>query len=164
MRKWFARLFAVIALGGAAAGIYFAIDSVRADDAEVTAAEARDVLEQISAANADLSARLKALRPGGSPQLARDSVHSAAALARQLDEDTGSDGELADDVHTVLVRELAFLDAVGSTLANPRSPLRGEVADKAAAVRRAFTTVPDGASSSISGLGRLIAFSEARLD
>ena len=33
MRKWFARLFAVIALGGAIAGIYFAIESVRADDA-----------------------------------------------------------------------------------------------------------------------------------
>ena len=163
MRKWFARLFAVIALGGAIAGIYFAIDSVRADDAEVTAAEAQDVAAQIAEANADLSARLKVLRKGSSPQLARESVHTAAALARKLDEETGEEGTLADATHALLARELAFLDAVGSTLANPRSPLRGRVAELAIDVRQAYQHVPGSGSSAISGVARLIAFSEARL-
>src|SRR3954466_10122771 len=96
MRKWFARLFALIALAGAAFGIYYAIDSVRAEDDKVSAADAQDAAKQIAEANGDLSAQLAALRRGRSPQLARESVHTAAALARKLDEDLGDKGDLAD--------------------------------------------------------------------
>jgi hypothetical protein len=164
MRKWFARLFALIALGAAAFGIYYAIDSVRSEDHKVSAADAKDAADQISVANGDLSAKLTALRPHHSPQLARESVHTAAALARKLDEDLGDSGALADAIHSVIRRELAFLDAVGSTLANPRSPLRGRVAEYALDVRRAFHHVPGAGSASIHGVPELVAFSEARLE
>src|SRR4051794_30468185 len=162
MRKWFARLFAVIALAGAAVGIYYAIDSVKSDP-EVTAADARDAMAQISEANADLSAKLEALRAHHSPQLAQESVRTAAAVTRKLDDDLGSEGELADASHATIRKELAFLDAVGSTLANPRSPLRGRIGELAIDVRQAFQHVPDAGSPQISGVPRLLAFSEARL-
>src|SRR5689334_5738342 len=151
MRKWFARLFALIALVGAGFGIYYAIDSVRAEDHKVTAAEARDAAEQIAEANGDLSAKLSALRPGHSPQLARESLHTASALARKLDEDLGDEGDLADAIHALIRKELAYVDAVGSTLANPRSPLRGRVGELAINVRQAFQHVPGAGSASIHG-------------
>src|SRR4051812_31557267 len=163
MRKWFARLFALVALVGAGVGIYYAIDSVRSESDKVSASEAKDAADQISQANGDLSAKLAALRPHHSPQLARESVHTAAALARKLDEDLGKKGDLADAIHGVIRKELAFLDAVGSTLANPRSPLRGRVAEYAIDVRQAFQHVPGSHSASISGVPQLVAFSEARL-
>src|SRR4051794_7440735 len=162
MRKWFARLFAVIALGGAAVGIYFAIDSVKSEP-EVSAADARDAMAQISDANGDLSARLEALRIHHSPQLAQESVRTAAALARKLDDDLGTKGSMADAAHAAIRKELAFLDAVGSTLANPRSPLRGRVAEFAIDVRQALQHIPGSGNGQISGVARLIAFSEARL-
>ena len=162
MRKWFARLFAVIAIAGAAYGIYYAINSVK-DEPDVTAADARDGAAQISDANADLSSKLRALRPGGSAQLSRESVHSAAAVARKLDGDLGHKGDMASAIHAIIAKELHYLDAVGSTLANPRSPLRGRVADLAIEVRKAYQHVPGAGSPQISGVPQLIAFSEARL-
>ena len=163
MRKWFARLFALIALGAAGFGIYYAIDSVKDDDKEVTAAQARDAVAQITEANADLSSKLRALKVHTSPQLAQESVRSAAALTRDLDEKVGDKGDLAEAVHTIIRKELAYLDAVGSTLANPRSPLRSQVAEFALAVRKALREVPGTGSAEISGVAKLIAFSEARL-
>src|SRR3954451_3811733 len=164
MRKWFARLFAVIALGGAAVGIYYAIDSVKSESDKVSAAEARDAAAQLAEANGELSARLAALRRGHSPKIARESVHRTAALTRKLDEDLGTKGDLADAIHAIMHKELIFLDAVGSTLANPRSPLRGRVAEYAIDVRQAYQHVPGSGSASISGIARLVAFSESRLD
>ena len=162
MRKWFARLFAVIAIGGAAYGIYYAIDSVKSEP-DVSAADARDGAAQISDANSDLSSRLRALRAGASVSLARESVHSAAAVARKLDKDLGDKGDMATAIHAVINKELQFLDAVGSTLANPRSPLRGRVGEFAINVRQAYQHIPGAGSPQISGVPQLVAFSEARL-
>ena len=162
MRKWFARLFAVIAIAGAAYGIYYAINSVK-DEPNVSAADARDAAGKISDANGGLSSRLRALRPGGSASLARESVHSAAAVARSLDKDLGDKGDMAKAIHSVISKELLFLDAVGSTLANPRSPLRGRVGEYAIDVRQALQHIPGAGGAEISGVPQLVAFSVARL-
>jgi hypothetical protein len=160
---WVARLFALLALGGAGVAIYYAIDSVEIKH-EVTTEEAQDAMARLNTANRSLSGRLGGLKPGFSPKAAQESVRSAAALSRKLDQDVGTrEGNLGDGVHAVLVAELAYLDAVGSTLNNPRSPLRGRIMELGITLRQQLQNIPGGQSKSVSGGAELVAFSKARV-
>jgi hypothetical protein len=162
MRKWIARLFAVLALGGAGIGIYLAVTSVKVKH-DVTVSEAHDAMVALAGVNHDLSSRLGALHPGDSPRDAQETVRLAAAQTRKLDKDVGSEGDLGVAVHTVVKTELTYLDAVGSTLNNPRSPLRSRISGDAIALRQALQNVPGGASRAISGGANLVVYSKLRV-
>src|SRR4051794_38001129 len=101
MRKWIARLSAVIALAGAGTGIYVAITSVKPKH-DVTVSEAQDAMDQLAGTNRDLASKLGALHVGQSPSAAQESVRTAAALSRKLDKDVGTRGDLGAGVHAVI--------------------------------------------------------------
>ena len=161
MRKWFARLIAVIALAGAGVGIYVAITSVKTKH-EVTESEARDAMTQLGELNSDLATRLKALKAGDSPRAAQESAHAASVATRKLDADVSRDGDLGVTVHAVFKAELTYVDAVGSTLYNPRSALRGRINEFAIALRQALQNVPGGQPRLIAGGANLVVYSKRR--
>jgi hypothetical protein len=162
-RVWVARVVALLALGGAAAAIAVAVNSVKATDS-VTEQDARDAMAQLATANQTLSDELNALAPGASPRLAQETVRTTAALSRRLDGEASGGGDLGDSVHAVLLAELAYLDAIGSTLNNPGSPLRGEIAQRGNTLREALQNIPGGAPRAVSGGAELIVFSKARVE
>lgn len=161
-RVWFTRVFAVLALGGAIAAVLVAVNSVHTTH-EVTQSEARQAMNQLTVANRNLSRTLAALRPGTHPQQAQEAGRSAAALSRKLGADVGKDGNLGDGVHQVLAAELAYLDAIGSTLNNPRSPLSRKIMERGIALRAVLQNLPGGAPRAVSGGAALITYSKARV-
>lgn len=161
-RVWFARVFAMLALGGAVTAVLIAVDSVHGKH-EVSQSEARQAMNQLTVANRNLSRTLAALRPGEHPQQAQEASRSAAALSRKLAEDVGKQGDLGDGVHQVITAELAYLDAIGSTLNNPRSPLRAKIMERGIALRTVLQNLPGGAPRAVSGGAALVAYSKARV-
>ena len=164
-RRWrvgAARVFAVVALGGTVAAVLVAINSVHSKH-EVTQAEARQAMNQLTVANRNLSRTLALLAPGASPSQAQEADRSAAALSRKLGSDVGKDGDLGVGVHQVITAELSYLDAIGSSLNNPRSPLRPMIMKRGIALRTLLQNLPGGAPRAVSGGAGLVAYSKARL-
>src|SRR5688572_2191705 len=126
MRIWIPRILALLALAGAVVGVFAAVASVERTD-ELTVEEAQEITGRLNAANDELGRLLTALEPGMSPREAQAAARTAADLTRELIEDGGDEGSLADRLDAVLRAELAYLDAIGSTLNNPRSELRGAI-------------------------------------
>ncbi|MCW2990630.1 MAG: hypothetical protein JWM73_1224 [Solirubrobacterales bacterium] len=161
MRVWLARLFALLALLGAVAAILLAVSSVKGTD-EVTVEEAQGAMLQLATTNGALSDKLDALKAGVSPKDAQAATRATAAATRKLQADIPGEGTLADQLLVVYSAELTYLDAVGSTLNNPSSPLRGRVGATAQALRDALQQVPGGDHRAIRGGMALVQYSEAR--
>jgi len=117
---------------------------------------------QLAQANGALGDRLNALAPGGSPRDAQDATRNLAQLARDLDAKVEGDGNLAAGLHAVFTAERDYLDAVGSTLNNPKSTLRGQVGPRAQALRDALQQVPGGDHHAVRGGQALVLYSEQR--
>lgn len=162
VRVWLARLFAILALAGAAAAVAVAVSSVRSRH-DVTETQARDAMAQLTGVNRALSTRLTALRPGASPRPAQEAARQAVARATGLGASVSTDGSLGSAVHAVLTAERAYLDAVGSTLNNPRSSLRSAIAERAVALRRALGSLAGGVPSAVSGSAELLTYSRKRI-
>lgn len=161
MRIWFSRAIALLALAGAFVAVLVAINGVNAAD-EVTGDEARAAMTQLATANGALSDRLDPLREGDSPREAQEETRALVELTRRLDAEVEGEGSLADRLRAIYAAELAYLDAVGSTLTNPRSPLRGRIGETAQALRDALQEVPGGDHLAIRGGMALVLYSEAR--
>lgn len=161
-RIWLARIAALVALAAAAVAIALAISAFDGTG-EISGADAQAAMRQLSVANRALGERLEALAPGASPRDAQQTARSTAALARRLDDHVDGEGDLADRVHAVLRAELDYLDAVGSTLNNPRSPLRGRIGERAQALRDVLQHVPGGDHRAVRGGLALVRYSEARV-
>ena len=112
-----------------------------------------------------LSDALRVLRPGASRNPARVLAKRAAGAV----DDAGrrvealelpiADTPLRSRVLSTLRADAAWLDAVGSTLANPRSPRRANLSGlaKRAATGAALVAVDvEGAEGTVSGTGRLL--------
>jgi len=149
-------LTAALAVTGAVLGTA-TLSSAPAPIAEATA----DAWEATGA----LSDALRALRPGASRNPARALAKRAAGSV----EDAGqrverlelpiSDTPLRARVLRTLRADAEWIDAVGSTLANPRSPRRAELSGlaKRAANGAALVAVDvKGAKGSVGGTGRLL--------
>jgi hypothetical protein len=160
-RRHRARLIAVLALIGALVALVVAVTTVDSTD-ELTGEEAQAAMVELAAANGALSDRLDALTAGDSPRDAQAATRSTTALVRRLDGEVEGDGSLPDRVHAVYRTELAYLDAVGSTLNNPASPLRGRSGERAQALRDVLQQVPGGDHRAIRGGMALVLYSEAR--
>lgn len=153
MRLWFSRLLALLALAGAVAAVVFTVSTVGSSGG----ASPKPAVEDLNRANATLSGQLEALEAGTSPRQALDATRAAAELTRSLAESV-EDPALA----AALRAELDYLDAVGSTLNNPRSALRGRVGPRGDALRDALQAAPGGDRRVVSGGQELVAYSEAR--
>lgn len=116
-------------------------------------------------ATSKLSGELRELRPGASRNPARalvkraaDEVDEAGKRVGALDLPT-SDTPLRSRVLRTLRADAAWIDAVGSTLANPRSPRRADLsrlAKRAATMTALVAEELEGAQGSVGGTGRLL--------
>ena len=112
-----------------------------------------------------LSDALRALRPGASRNPARARVRRAVDAAEQAGRRIGglelpvAETPLRGRVLRTLRADTAWMDAVGSTLANPRSPRRAELSTLAKRAANATALIADqveGAANSVGGTGRLL--------
>ena len=119
-----------------------------------------------------LSDALRGLRPGATRNPARVLAQRAAGAV----EDAGrrvealelpiSDTPLRARVLATLRADAAWIDAVGSTLANPRSPRRAGLSSlaKRAATGAVLVAVDvEGAEGTVGGTGRLLSATRDRL-
>lgn len=161
MRTWIPRLLAVLALAGTAVAIVVAITTVDSNG-EPGSEEVQRAMVRLADANRTVSSQLNQLAPGASPREAQAGVRSAAALIQQLGTDLDGNGALAERLDVVLSAQVAYLDALGSTLANPNSVLRGRIGERGDALRGALAQVPGGDPGAVEGGAELVAYSEAR--
>jgi hypothetical protein len=90
----------------------------------------------------DVRAQLARLGPAGSVARARLRTREAlAATALLADQIRGFRGPAAERLQAATRAQLRYLDAVGSTLTNPRSPLRGQLSARATAARTALAAL-----------------------
>lgn len=163
MRLWGARLLALLALLGTAAALAVAVTSVEGSS-ELTVEEAEEAAARLNEVNRPVGERLEELKKGESPSEAQAAVRIAADETRaQLQDGTG-EGSLADRLEAVLRTELAYLDAVGSTLNNPRSRLKGTIGQRAQELREQLQSIPGGDDELIRGGQELVVFSDARIE
>jgi hypothetical protein len=90
----------------------------------------------------DVRAQLARLGPAGSVARARLRTREAlAATALLADQIRGFSGPAAERLQAATKAQLRYLDAVGSTLTNPRSPLRAQLPARATAARTALAAL-----------------------
>lgn len=162
VRLWIARLAALLALLGAVAAVYAAVASVESTD-ELTVEEAQQAAARLNAVNGSVAGQLGTLTPGASPRAAQEAVRAAADEARSLADTDHGQGALVDRLDAVLRAELAYLDALGSTLNNPRSPLKGTIRERGATLREQLQSLPGGDAERVRGGAALVAYSDARI-
>lgn len=162
IRTWLRRLLALAALIGSGVAVYVAVGSVGGSDT-TSAEEARAALARLNTVNETLSERLEALSPGGSAQEARDATRTALTTTQELVEQISAEDPVGVRVRSALGAELSYLDAVGSTLANPRSALAGTIATRAAALRAALRPLAVAEPRAVHGADKLLAYTRARI-
>jgi hypothetical protein len=89
----------------------------------------------------------------------RDAVLTTRSLGVEM---RAFRGPQADRLRRALRHEGRWLDAVGSTLSNPRSPLRAELLTRAVAARRALAALPGARPRITSGATQLVAYARRR--
>lgn len=110
-------------------------------------------LRPVAAADVRLAGALRDLEPGASTSAARDAARAAhAAGERALNLLRGDDDRAARQSRAAVERHQALVDAVGSTLANPSSPLRDKLPELGEEAAEAFEELGD---SEAKGAGRL---------
>lgn len=96
----------------------------------------------VGAADVRLAGRLDALRPGASPRPAQEAAREALAAGRQGLAVLGTPKDRRSRQAAAALRShQRLVDAIGSTLANPRSVLRDRLAAMAAETARAFDAI-----------------------
>jgi len=120
------------------------------------------IAKQLIVADQRVRAALVRLRDDGTtPALAR--TRDATLATRSLAIEARSyDGPLTRRLRRALRLEAAWLDAVGSTLANPRSDLRRQLVARDAAARRALATLPATAGRRTGGAAHLVDYARSR--
>jgi hypothetical protein len=132
-------------------------------------ATGRPEVERLEVSAARLAAELAALRPGTSAQRARRALHAAVADNRAVAfaiRRAEAAGLLRDErLANAVDAQREYLDALGSSLSNPRSPLLRHLADRARRVRAAFASLPGagGLQRTISGWQRLATTTASRV-
>jgi hypothetical protein len=105
---------------------------------------------------------LEQLEPGRSAQPALRAVRNAMAARDALSKTTGPLGD--ERTINALERLHEYLDALGSVLSNPNSPLRSELADRGSRARAALAAAPggDAPAAATRGWPELLAYAKAR--
>ncbi len=160
--KYARRLAAVIALAMIPAAIYVlvATDSLAPP---LSRADARFLSAELMTADQRVRRQLVRLRPGQTRAAifrTRDATLSARSLSIELANASGKDADL---VRRALTLESAWLDAVGSVLSNPRSPLREELVARDAALRPALDALPVPEGRRKGGAAHLVRYASSRI-
>lgn len=160
-RPWIPRAVALVALVGVAVAVAVAVAGVHGAGGELSQAQASTALARLDAVNRPLGERLAALRSGQSARPAQAANRAAYALAGRLRAGLSAQGDLGAALHHVVVAEIAYTDAIGSTLYNPRSALRDRIVPGAAALRAALAAA-NGNPQLVRGAENFVAVARAR--
>jgi hypothetical protein len=125
-------------------------------------ADASFLSAQLVQADQRVRAQLVRLRAGAASRAlvqTREAVLTTRSLGVEMRSFRGAE---AARLRRTLRLEGRWLDAVGSTLYNPRSPLRAQLAARDATARRALAALPGARPSIRSGRAQLVAYSRLR--
>ncbi len=154
---------AVLVVVGLVAAATMALVIGREPVTPLSPADASFMIAQLVRADQRVRAQLELLAQRG-PSLSIDRARDAMATTRSLMIETrGSSGAQADALRRALTLEAAWLDAVGSTLANPRSPLLTELVPRDASARSALGALRGRALNHNGGVQALVDYSQARV-
>lgn len=156
------RVVAVSAILLVPASVYALVATSR-PSATLSHADAAYLSSQLVAADQAVRtqlARLRPLRSYAALARTRDAALTARSLALEVDSHSGV---YADALQRALTLEAAWLDAVGSVLANPRSALRAELVPRDAALRAAIDDLPVAPGRRRGGAVHLVRYAEARI-
>ena len=161
--KYFRRFVALVAILLVPAAVY-ALVVTDGPVSDLPAADAAYISEQLITADQRVRTRLVQLRPlrtSAAIARTRESQLTARSLALEVGDHGGS---AAARLQRALTLEASWLDAVGSVLSNPRSPLRDQLVARDAALRPALAALPSTEGLRRKGGSRnLRDFAEARL-
>lgn len=161
---WVPRAAALVALVATAIALIVAVAGAGGGSSGSSSERSLlQALARISARNQELSRQLAALAPGTSPRGAQDAARQTIALVRRLQGEFPAGGDVGSRAQAVFAPELDYLDAVGSVLANPRSPLRDQVVSRAQDLRGALESSPASSPDDVKGYVHLVNYSRARL-
>jgi len=160
-RRWVPRAVALVALFGVAAAVVGAVAGVHGGGDGLSPAQAAAALAQLDAVNRPLGERLVALRSGESARPAQAANRAAYQLAGRLRAKLSTGGDLGAALHDVLAAEIGYTDAIGSTMYNPRSPLRDRIVADAGVLRAALTAA-NGNPQLVRGAENFVAVARAR--
>jgi hypothetical protein len=160
--KWARRLFALVAI------LMFpaAVSALVVTDAEVTPmshADATYMSKQLITADQRVRRQLVRLRPmhtAGALGRTRDATAMATAFALEISHKGGPD---AAHLQRALKLEGIWLDAVGSVLSNPRSPLRSQLAARNAPLVPALALLASPPGHRKGGSQALVRYAKARI-
>lgn len=156
------RLVAVLAIAMVPASVY-ALVIVDGPSASLSRADASYMSAQLMTADQRVRrqlVRLKPMQTSAAVARTRDATFTARSLLLELDNASGRDAEL---LRRALRLESAWLDAVGSVLSNPRSPLRDELVARDAVLRPALDALPVPEGRRKGGAEHLVRYAESRL-
>lgn len=137
-----------------------ALVTTAAPKRELPRADASYISTQLIRADQRVRTQLSRLRDNGTTgalAVTRDAALTTRSLAVGLRSFAG-----AEDLRRALRLEAAWLDAVGSTLANPRSPLRARLRARDAAARAALDALPAPRGSRRGGASHLVDYARSR--
>jgi hypothetical protein len=155
------RLFALLALLALPASI-LALVATNGPVTAMSRADASFISTQLVLADQRVRAQLSRLGADGTAGAVyrtRDASLTVRALAIEVRTYAGSE---VGRLQRALRLEGAWLDAAGSTLVNPRSPLRGELVARDAAARAALATLPARHGRRRDGAHGLVAYARSR--
>ena len=153
---------AVLVVVGLVAAAATALVMAREPITRLSSADAGFMSAQLVRADQRVRAQLALLSERG-PAIALDRTRDALATTRSLTIETrGSDGRDAGALRRALTLEAAWLDAVGSVLSNPNSPLIGELGTRDEALRPALARLPTRPGSRTGGTQALVDYSRTR--
>ena len=139
-----------------------ALMTVGSPPRELPREDASYIAKQLIVADQRVRTALVRLRDDGTTP-ALDRTRDATLATRSLAIEARSyDGPLTRRLQRALRLEAAWLDAVGSTLANPRSDLRRQLVARDAAARRALATLPATAGRRTGGAAQLVDYARSR--
>ena len=155
------RLAAVVAIAMVPSSVY-ALTVVDGPSAALSRADASYLSAQLMTADQRVRrqlVRLKARQTSGAIARTRDATLTARSLLIELDNAGGRD---AERLRRALKLESAWLDAVGSVLSNPRSPLRDELVARDALLRPALNALPVREGRRKGGAEGLVRYAKSR--
>jgi len=148
----------IVVLAGAMLSIFLS----RSPASALSTADARFMTAQLLAADGRVRSELATL-DRRDVQRARSRTRAAVATARSLAvEIRAKNGDAAGRLRRALQRERDWLDAVGSTLANPRSPLRDEILDRDRRLIAALAALPGDGVARRDASQQLVAYALSR--
>jgi hypothetical protein len=153
---------AVLVVVGLVAAAATALVMAREPITPLSQADAGFMSAQLVRADQRVRAQLALLGERGTVT-ALDRTRDAIATTRSLTIETrGSEGRQAEGLRRALTLEAAWLDAVGSALANPQSPLISELGARDVALRPALAALPTRPGTRSGGAQALVDYSRTR--